>query len=132
MRRRAWVICVWAWLGILTPGLAQEGHPLTGTWSGDWGPTATERHHLTLVMNWDGERVTGLLNPGPDGVPLASVLIDVTDWTVRLEAESKGPSGAPEAISAEGRLEDLGSPHRTIAGTWRQGSVTGDFTLVRD
>src|SRR5438552_13950258 len=27
---------------------AQEGHPLTGTWSGDWGVNATQRTHLTF------------------------------------------------------------------------------------
>jgi hypothetical protein len=124
MRRRAvQLICAWAWLGLISPGLAQEGHPLTGTWSGDWGPTPSERHHLTLVMNWDGERVTGLINPGPDGVPIGTVVVDVTDWTVRIEAE---------AISAEGRLDDIGSYHRTLSGAWRQGATAGDFTLTRD
>ena len=46
-------------------GFAQEGHPLTGTWGGDWGPSATQRNHLTFVMNWDGDKVTGTHQPGP-------------------------------------------------------------------
>jgi hypothetical protein len=61
---------------------AQEGHPLTGTWSGDWGPNATDRTHVTLVMNWDGRSVTGTWNPGPDSVPLTSAVLDPTTWTV--------------------------------------------------
>ena len=36
-------------------GAAQEGHPLTGTWSGDWGPGADQRTHITMVMTWDGK-----------------------------------------------------------------------------
>jgi hypothetical protein len=107
---------------------AQQGHPLVGTWSGDWGPAATERHQITFVMNWDGKNVTGLINPGPDSIPITSVYVDPATWTVRIEADTKGNGH----ISAEGRLEDLGSYHRTIRGTWRQGSVSGNFRMTRD
>ena len=108
--------------------MAQQGHPLTGTWLGDWGPSATERHQVTLVMNWDGKNVTGLLNPGPDSMPLANVSLDPATWTVRIEADTKDKMH----ISAEGKLEDIGSFHRYIAGTWQQGAAKGDFTITRD
>jgi hypothetical protein len=126
MRRRVFYsFLIAALLSIAAP--AQQGHPLSGTWTGDWGSTPTQRNQVTLVMNWDGKNVTGLINPGPDSVPLSSVYVDVTDWTVRIEAEAKTGH-----ISAEGRIEDLGSYHRKIRGTWKQGNVTGDFRLTRD
>lgn len=112
--------------------MAQQGHPLTGTWSGDWGASATQRNQVTFVLNWDGKNVTGIINPGPDSIPIASVYLDLTNWTVRIEADAKDKSGKPVHISAEGRIDDLGSYHRTIRGTWRQGSVNGDFRLTRD
>jgi hypothetical protein len=111
---------------------AQEGHPLTGTWSGDWGATATQRNHLTLVLSWDGKNVTGTINPGPDAIKLGSVNLDVTNWTVRIEADGKDQAGKVVHISAEGKIEDLSSAHRKLAGTWSQGSSKGDFKLVRD
>ena len=117
-------------LGALA-GNAQEGHPLTGTWAGDWGPTATQRTHLTVVMSWDGKTVAGLINPGPDAVPLTSVSVDWTAWTVRIEADAKD-GGKPSRIAAEGRLEDIGSYHRRLVGTWTQGGTKGDFRLTRD
>ena len=110
--------------------LAQEGHPLTGTWAGDWGRPG-DRMHLTLVMEWDGANITGTINPGPDAVPLSNVSLDVTTWTVRLEAEAKDQSGTPVRIVAEGRIENIGSWHRTLAGSWTQGGVAGDFFLTR-
>jgi hypothetical protein len=119
-------------LGAAASGLAQEGHPLTGTWSGDWGPTATARQHVTLVMRWDGDRIVGTINPGPDAIPLAGVLLDGTDWTVRLEADTHDAAGAAVRIVVEGRLEDIGSYHRTITGAWTQGTMTGRFRLTRD
>jgi hypothetical protein len=133
MRRRAFhLVCVLACLGVVAPSFAQEGHPLTGTWSGDWGPNATQRNHLTFVMNWDGQKITGTINPGPDSIPIANVIMDLTNWTVRIEAEAKDPSGHPVQIAAEGLLEDIGSYHRTITGTWRQGPSRGDFKITRD
>jgi hypothetical protein len=118
------------WLGVVAAAvaLAQQGHPLTGTWSGDWGTSGTERHQVTLVMNWDGKNVTGLMNPGPDSIPISSVFVDVTNWTIRIEADTKDKTH----ISAEWRLEDLGSYHRFIAGKWNQGAVQGDFKITRD
>lgn len=134
MRRRGFQLGLFlACLGVVVvSGLAQEGHPLTGTWAGDWGPTATQRNHVTLVMNWDGQKVAGVINPGPESIPIGSVYVDFTNWTVRIEADSKDQSGKPVHITAEGRLEDIGSYHRKITGTWLQGSAKGDFRITRD
>jgi hypothetical protein len=121
-----------ACLGMAATALAQEGHPLSGTWSGDWGPSATERTHLTLVMNWDGKTVTGTWNPGPDAVPLTSVYLDPTTWTVRIEADPKDAGGTAAHMAIEGRIEDLSSYHRKLSGTWTRGAAKGDFRLTRD
>jgi len=131
MRRAFSLVCVTACLATVA-ALAQEGHPLTGTWSGDWGPSATDRTRLTFVMTWDGQKVTGTINPGPEAIPITSVGLDVTNWSVRIEADTRGASGNPIHIVAEGRLEDIGSIHRTITGTWRQGATAGAFKITRD
>jgi hypothetical protein len=125
-------ICILACVGAILPTWAQEGHPLTGTWSGDWGSGPTQRNHITLVLNWDGKTVSGTLNPGPSAAPIADVYIDWATWTVRIETDTKDASGNAVHISAEGRMDDIGSYHRKIAGTWRQGAVNGDFRVVRD
>jgi hypothetical protein len=132
MRAVAFLACVCACLGLVAPGFAQQGHPLTGTWSGDWGATATQRNQVTFVMNWDGQKITGLINPGPDSIPLTSVFVDVTNWNVRIEGDTKDQSGKPVHIAAEGRLEDIGSYHRKMSGTWSQGTTKGDFKVTRD
>ena len=122
MRTRAFSLAV-ACLLFTTSITAQEGHPLTGTWAGDWGAPGAPRTHITMVMNWDGKAVTGLINPGPDAIPLTAVAVDWGTWTVRIDAKG---------IAAEGRLEDIGSSHRRIVGTWTQGGTKGDFKLMRD
>ena len=131
-RRAAETLAVVASLMLAIAASAQEGHPLTGTWAGDWGPSAADRTRVTIVMTWDGKTVSGIINPGPNAVPLGSVYVDWATWTVRLEAEGKDSSGQPVRISAEGRLEDIGSYHRRIVGTWTQGGMQGDLRLTRD
>jgi len=83
-------------------------------------------------MNWDGQNVTGTLNPGPDAIQIGSVALDVTNWTVRIEADGKDQSGKPVHISAEGKIDDLSSAHRKLSGTWTQGTTKGDFRISRD
>ena len=126
------ILALIVFIGIAAVALAQEGHPLTGTWSGDWGPTTAQRNHLTLVMSWDGKNVSGVLNPGDGAVQIPSIFLDVTNWTVRIEADAKDQSGKTIHITAEGKLDDIGSYHRKLSGSWTQGATKGDFRLIRD
>jgi hypothetical protein len=131
MRRRVLLLGLLAFLAVAISGLAQQGHPLTGTWNGDWGPTPTERTQITMVMTWDGKAVNSIINPGVDSAA-GIVSLDPTNWTVHFEADLKDKSGKPVHVIADGKLEDVGAYHRTIIGTWRQGTVNGNFKLVRD
>lgn len=123
--------CLFAYLGMAVLAFAQQGHPLTGTWNGDWGTAPDQRTQITVVMMWDGKQVKTVINPGPDSAA-GSVSVDVVDWTVRIAADLKDQSGKPVHVVADGKLADLGNYHRTISGTWRQGAATGDFKLTRE
>jgi hypothetical protein len=41
MMRKRWVVSLLACVSIVLPSLAQEGHPLVGTWHGEWGTSPT-------------------------------------------------------------------------------------------
>ena len=45
--KAALIFCLLAGLAITVSGLAQEGHPLTGVWYGDYGTGTANRAHLT-------------------------------------------------------------------------------------
>src|SRR5437660_12002894 len=64
-------------LTLTVTAIAQEGHPLTGTWYGDFGMTASQRNDLTVVLKWDGTATTGIVNPGPNAVPIKTARLDV-------------------------------------------------------
>ena len=127
MWKRAFFLCLVA----AVSAFAQEGHPLTGTFSGDWGAATGPRNHVTLVMKWDGQNVTGVVNPGTNSAPL-NVSVDYATWIVRIEAETKDTAGRPVRIEAEAKLEEMGSSRRRLVGTWRQGGVSGNFRVIRE
>jgi hypothetical protein len=111
---------------------AQYGHPLKGSWSGDWGTTKENRNRILLDLHWDGKAVTGTINPGRDGVALKKASLDPANWTVSFEADGKDSAGSTVRYVIEGKLENLGSYYRVIAGTWSQGAQKGDFKITRN
>ena len=40
--------------------------PLSGTWTGDWGPSPGDRNEVTVELKLDGGTLTGVVNPGPN------------------------------------------------------------------
>ena len=111
---------------------AQFGHPLKGSWSGDWGPSKEKRTRVLLELHWDGMEVTGTINPGPNAVPLKRATVDVATWMVRFEADGKDASGKVVPYVIDGKLENLGAYYRFITGTWTQGGIKGDFKVTRN
>src|SRR5215831_13942081 len=77
---------------------AQEGHPLTGTWYGDFGMTAGQRNDLTVILKWDGADVTGMVNPGANAVPIKAARMDVKLGTPGQRGQ-RGEPGTPATPS---------------------------------
>jgi len=128
---RKLIVCA-VFLFLIVPAFAQEGHPLSGTWHGDWGPTPTHRNDVTLVLDWDGKDINGLINPGPDSIKLSKATLDPSNWTVHFEADVKDHSGNPVHFVIDGKIQNLTAIRRSIVGTWNHGNVKGDFKITRD
>lgn len=93
--------------------------------------TQRDRTDVTLVMNSDGT-LSGLLNPGLKSAKMQKAALDASNWGVHFEAGLKDKSGATVHVVADGKIEDVTNVHRAIVGTWTQGSVKGDFNVIRD
>ena len=112
-----------ACLAVAANAAAQFGHPLKGSWSGDWGPDKDHRTRVLLQMQWDGKTITGAINPGANALPLTNATLDPDTWQVHLEARG---------VVIEGKLENIGSARRVLSGVWTQAGQKGDFRLVRN
>jgi len=112
--------------------LAQEGHPLVGSWHGNRSASAARRADVTVIMDWDGTQLTGVVNPGFESMKLQNAKLNAADWTVHFEVDSKDAAGKMVRCMVDGKLDKLGSDQRTLAGTWNCGAAKQSFRLTRD
>lgn len=117
-------------LTLTCSAVAQEGHPLTGTWYGDFGMTPTQRHDLTVVMKWDGQATSGIVNPGPNAATIKTATLDGA-WTVHFEIDAKNKAGGTDRFIFDGKILNPIATNRRIEGTWTCGNTKGDFKLRR-
>ena len=110
---------------------AQFGHPLKGTWIGEWGPNKDAQTHVVVELNWDGKAVTGTINPGASGVPIKTATLNPATWAVHVEADGKDRAGNAVRYVIDGKMENIGAFARFITGTWTQGAVKGAFKITR-
>ena len=147
------LICLMSLLLAATSAPAQEGHPAKGTWVGYWGPTSTVQSRIVLVIDHDGKTMSGVYQPGPNAVPLKVARLDITPgkpasggrgnttpailpiFKVYFEIDARDAKGAPVAIVADGTMQNVALPNRSITGTWTQTSggntSTSEFKIAR-
>jgi hypothetical protein len=101
-------------LVLAAPVLAQEGHPLVGSWHGDRGPGTASRTSVTLIIDWDGTVLSGLVNPVDEHAAVQNEKLNPKDWTVHFEVELKDNSASPFAASWTANWM-TGSDRRTLA-----------------
>jgi hypothetical protein len=111
--------------------VAQEGHPLKGSWLGEWAGNATHGDNILLILDWDGKAITGMINPGTDNIPLTKATLEPNGWVVKIEAEAKDKNGTSVRYVIEGRIENLELPNRSITGTWQSQQGRGAFSVSR-
>ena len=110
---------------IVLPLFAQD--PLSGTWVGDWGPSATHRNNVTVELKWDGKALTGTVNPGPNAITLQKSTFDPKTSAVHMEADSKDMRGTGMVhFVIEGKVSG-----NTITGSWNHTGSKGDFKITK-
>jgi len=119
-------------LAVAASASAQFGHPLKGSWSGDWGTNNSNRQHVVLNLNWDGKAISGVINPGANAVTLTTATLDPSTWMVHFVGDGKDKTGATVHYVIDGKVENLGAFQRFITGTWAQGSEKGTFKITRN
>src|ERR1700691_3062244 len=106
----------------------QKGHPLTGSWHGEWHPTAGQKIPVLIYMKWNSKTIEGTINPGRNAVALKVADLDASNWTVHFEADTKDQ----KHIVIDGKLDNIGLYNRTIPRAWTERAEKGGFTLTRD
>jgi hypothetical protein len=115
-----------ACLLVVVSALAQD--PLSGTWTGDWGPSPSDRNDVTLALKWDGKALTGNITGGTNvsgAIPIQKATFDPKTGAVHMETDVKS-RGAMVHYVIDGKLEK-----GTMAGSWNHDNRKGDFKLTK-
>src|SRR5262245_572124 len=140
--RLSYLVPVLLVVALVMPSFAQMGHPLKGSWSGDWWLKKGEENHVLLDFDWDGKALKGMLNPGTDNVtmqkltleppPVDNVAKAMDPWLLHFEADAKDASGKTVHYVVDGKLQNIGAFNKFITGTWSVGNQKGEFKVVRN
>ncbi len=122
---------VLAGVTLVTLAVAQEGHPVKGSWIGVWESNETHGESVLVILDWDGEQITGMINPGTHNIEIDEATLDPDDWSVRIEADAETRDGDTIHYVIEGTIEELELPSRSIIGTWRSDNGRGAFDIRR-
>ena len=117
------LLCGFVCLAMVGSALAQSD-PLTGTWAGDWGPSATHRNQVTVELKWDGKTLSGSVNSG--AITLQKCTFDSATGKIHLEADAKDHRGNEIHYVIDGKLEG-----GTLTGSWDHGARKGDFKITK-
>lgn len=121
---------VCAAIGAGSMAAAQEGHPLKGSWIGVWEGNEVHDEFVLLVLDYNGEEVTGIINPGTDNIEIDKVELNPENWSVHIEADTE-KDGQQVAYVIDGSIQSLELASRSIVGTWKAGENSGKFEISR-
>jgi len=132
MPRLLSLVCLFMCL-VTAAAWAQVGHPAKGSWSGYWESGESQRTRALVLLDWVDNEISGTINPGRNGTPITRAELDVSTWTLTIEADMPLPDGSSGTYIATGKLENLGSwTNRRYSGTYRHGDEAGTFVLFRN
>ncbi|MDR0780105.1 MAG: hypothetical protein LBF16_05345 [Pseudomonadales bacterium] len=110
---------------------AQHGHPLQGSWSGNW-TSGSQQGRLLVLLDFSVDQViSGSIIEDGVRTPISEASLDPDTWSVTLKGEQQAPDGSSAPLEIKGKIENLGSiTERSIVGTWRKGTANGAVRLT--
>ena len=86
---------------------------------------------VLIVLNWDGKKISGIINPGTDNIAIDTATLDPAGWKVHIEANAKDKAGKALRYVIDGAIQNLEMSNRAVVGTWQSQSGRGKFEIRR-
>ena len=106
---------------------AQEGHPLKGTWRDEVNVDG-ESQALVIIMDYEEDSITGLINPGRSSFRFSDAMLDAPNWAVSASAMTRDDI----AVEFTATLHEIGARNRYLEGTWTQAGSNYPFKVTRE
>jgi hypothetical protein len=119
------LFCLASLLVVVIPAFAQD--PISGKWSGDWGPNKFDRNPVTVDFKLAGKAITGTVNSEGKIVPVKNGTFDPKTNAFHMEADAPGPGDRVVHFVIDGKLEN-----NTLTGSWNHDARKGDFKITKE
>ncbi len=100
--------------------------PVSGTWSGEWGPSPSRQTEVTVELSWDGTTLHGTVDPDRRPFELSKASFDPATGAVTMELDGPNSRGETVHYVVEGKVE--GS---TMSGTFDRAGEKGTFRIQK-
>lgn len=101
--------------------------PLTGTWTGKWGPTPERQTDVTLELKWDGTNLKGTINPQSRAAELGKASFNTQTNAITMELDIKDNNGDTDHYAIQGKVDG-----KKMSGTWTRKNGQGDFHIAKN
>ena len=101
--------------------------PLSGKWTGKWGPSPDRQTDVTLDLKWDGTTLKGTVNPGGRAVDLKKASFDAQTHAIAMELDVQDNRGELDHYAIQGKVDG-----NKMTGSWTRNNGKGDFNITKD
>jgi hypothetical protein len=115
-------------LAVVPAFARQNADPISGKWSGDWGPSRFDRNRVTVDFKLaGGKTITGTVNSKGKVVPIKNGTFDPKTNAFHMEADAPGPGDRIVHFVIDGKLEN-----NVLTGSWNHDTRKGDFKITKE
>lgn len=100
---------------------------MKGTWRGVINMPGGQEP-VVIIMDYDGDKITGMINPGRSSYNFTSSELDAPNWTLHANATTRDGSD----IQIFATLHDIGARNRYLEGMWSQAGASYPFRINRE
>jgi len=123
-------IVVLVFAALLLSGCASKqvatSDPLTGIWSGEWGPSPERQTQVELDLKWDGTHLTGTIDPQRRSLELKKSSFDAKTNAIHMEVDAPMTGGEMDHYTIDGKVDG-----KSMSGTWTRHNGSGDFKIAK-
>jgi hypothetical protein len=112
--------------GCASGATSTAADPISGRWTGEWGPSPERQTEVVLELQWDGTKLTGTINPGSRPSEISKATFDPATKAVTMELDVIDVRGEMDHYSITGKVDG-----NRMTGTWTRKNGKGTFKISK-
>lgn len=120
-----WIVCCVIASTLSLAAQSPAADPISGTWTGSMGPNETDRHPITVELEFDGTNISGLITGPQYPGEIKSGTFDSSTGALKLEITVKDEDST--RVVFEGTLRE-----GTATGRVQMRNQSGTFTMTKN